>query len=115
MKVLVILISENQRKKIQDFFISKNVEVFSEVKVNGYRPVYHDNPTPEIKSPIEVETETNNSEEDVLRPMYSLMMIAILPELVVIQIMDEIRILNESKEFAQPAHAYQINIERVVG
>ena len=103
LKMVIILSSENQKEELHQFLISRKVKVFSEIQVNGFRPVYHDS-----------DENVVDEKEAKLSPFYSTMHMVILPEVESNKLLNDLDSKNKNRSFLTPVHGYQLEIERML-
>ena len=104
MKLIAVLSTENHKKTLRKLFIRKKISVFSELNVNGFRPVYHEG--------YEIEDEL---EEVNLHPVFSIMSFAFVTDSQAKELIRDIDLFNTKETLPKPVHAFQLDVDRFVG
>ncbi|MCG8319600.1 MAG: hypothetical protein MI921_08875 [Cytophagales bacterium] len=104
MKLVAVLSTENHKNTLRQLFIRKKISVFSELNVNGFRPVYHEG------------FEAPEKPEDVnLHPVFSILSFAFVTDSQAKELIRDIDLFNNKQTLPKPVHAFQLDVDRFVG
>lgn len=104
MKLVAVLSTENHKNTLRQLFIRKKISVFSEMNVNGFRPVYHEG------------FEIPEKPEDVnLNPIFSILSFAFVTDSQAKELIRDIDLFNNKQTLPKPVHAFQLDVDRFVG
>ncbi len=104
MKLIAILSTENHKTTLRRLFIRRKVTVFSELNINGFRPVYH-----------EMALATDGYEEADLHPVFSIMSFAFVTDSQARELIRDIDLFNTKETLPKPIHAFEMTVDRFVG
>lgn len=104
MKLVAVLSTENHKNTIRQLFIRKKISVFSELNVNGFRPVYHEG----FEAP-------EGSEDTGLHPVFSVLSFAFVTDSQGKELIRDIDLFNDRETLSKPVHAFQLDVDRYVG
>ena len=104
MKLIAVLSTENHKNTLRQLFIRKKISVFSELNVNGFRPVYH-----------EGSEGSDEPDKADLHPVFSVMSFAFVTDSQGKELIRDIDLFNDREMLSKPVHAFQLDVEDAVG